>query len=158
MKKLFSVLSLAFLLTINPSHSASAFSELPEAKCNKKCQEEKKANKKTCGIYNETTKKYSTFVQDRSSNRITRQFHRDNVINLAEKLSNNINSKTSDDLEVYVREYSYWMNFYATNVLPENLSNQSNALKEMTARSKRIVEICCPACKNAKPANFLRTT
>jgi hypothetical protein len=157
MKKLFTIFSLTVLLTLVQSNSANALTEVATAKCNKKCQEEKKANKATCNLYNKTTKNYSAFVQDRNSNRITRQFHRDNVLNLSETLSNKINSKTRDDLEVYVREYGYWMNFYAINVLPENLSNQSNALKEMTARSKRIVEICCPSCKNAKPANFLRT-
>ena len=116
-----------------------------------------KANKATCALYNSSTQKYSSSVQDRSANRITRQFHRDNVTNISQTIINKTSSKTRDDLEVYVKDYAYWLNFYAVNVSPENLSNQANALKEITSRSKQIVSICCPSCQNAKPANFLRT-
>ena len=157
MKKSFTIFSLILLLSILQSNSANALVKLPDAKCNKKCQEEKKANKATCSLYNSSTQKYSSSVQDRSANRITRQFHRDNVTNISQTIINKTSSKTRDDLEVYVKDYAYWLNFYAINVSPENLSNQANALKEITSRSKQIVSICCPSCQNAKPANFLRT-
>ena len=139
MKRLFTVLLLTFLLTLIPSHFANAFSELSEAKCNKKCQEEKKANKSTCKQYTVASK---NFVRSVGGTSATRQFDKDEILNISATLISKVSPKTRDDLEVYVKEFAYWVNFYGTNVLPENATNKINALREILNRMPRIDTIC----------------
>ena len=116
--------------------------QLPDAKCNKKCQEEKKANKSTCALFLTTNSEYVKAVQDRYANRITREFYKNEMLKISTLISTKTSSKTRDDLEVYMKEYAYWLTFFAMNVVPENISNQRNASVELDTRWKRIRDIC----------------
>jgi hypothetical protein len=140
MKKSFTILSLTLLLTLVQSNSANALVQLPDAKCNKKCQEEKKANKSTCALYTDASQKFGRSTYEGTS--ASRQFDKDEITNISATLRSKVSTKTRDDLEVYVNEYAYWLNFYATNVLPENTMNKLTALREIVIRSKRINPIC----------------
>ena len=139
MKKSFTILSLTLLLTLFQSNSVIALTEVATAKCNKKCQEEKKANKATCKQYTAASK---NFVRSVGGTSATRQFDKDEILNISATLISKVSSKTRDDLEVYVKEYAYWVNFYGTNVLPENATNKINALREILNRMPRIDTIC----------------
>jgi hypothetical protein len=142
MKKLFTIFSLTLLLTLVQSNSVIALTELPTAKCNKKCQEEKKANKSTCALFLTTNSKFVKAVEDRSANRITREFYKNEILNISTLINTKTSSKTRDDLEVYMKEYAYWLTFLAMNVLPENITNQRNASVELSTRWTRIRDIC----------------
>lgn len=114
--------------------------QLPDAKCNKKCQEEKKANKATCKHYTVATINFGRSTREATS--ATRQFTKDEISNISAILTSKVSPKTRDDLEVYVKEYAYWVNFYGTNVLPENANNKITALREILNRMPRIDTIC----------------
>ncbi len=114
--------------------------QLPDAKCNKKCREEKKANKTTCKVYDVASKNFVRSVKEGTS--ASRQFDKNEISNISATLRSRVSNKTRDDLEVYVNEYAYWMNFYATNLLPENPNNKVTALGEILKRMPRIDSIC----------------
>jgi hypothetical protein len=142
MKRLFTVLSLTFLLSIIQSHSANALTELPTAKCNKKCQEEKKANKNACKIWLKTYYLFQDTQQAYFNNQITGKFAENEIFTKTQPLISEITNKTRPDLKVYLNELYYWYTFYGSSLSSKNYNYEKSSFKEIIQRWNQVYPIC----------------